>query len=89
MALQSFVEPWPLVISFLIVDRSIQSIGFLGQGMSPSPQCLYLHTGQHDHGINANTFMNLVGFEPTISAIKRTKTAYVLDRAATLIGLSN
>jgi hypothetical protein len=41
MALQPFVGPWPL---FQFFDP-IQSVGFLGRGISPS-QGLYLHTEQ-------------------------------------------
>jgi hypothetical protein len=40
MALQPFVGPWPL---FQLLDL-LQSVGLLGQGISPS-RGRYLHTG--------------------------------------------
>jgi hypothetical protein len=42
MALRPFVEPWPL---FQVLD-SIQSVGLLGRGISPS-EGLYLHIEQY------------------------------------------
>jgi hypothetical protein len=53
--------------SFLIYT---QSVGPLGQGISPS-QGRYLHTEQHKHGINANTPIPRVGFESTIPVVER------------------
>jgi hypothetical protein len=50
MALEPFVGPWPL-LSFLI----LHTVGrLLGRGISQS-QCLYLHTEQQKHRINAYT----------------------------------
>jgi hypothetical protein len=50
MSLQPFVGPWPL---FEFLDLFTQSVGHLGRGISPS-QGRYLHTGQHEHRINAH-----------------------------------
>jgi hypothetical protein len=50
VALQPFVRPWPL---FQFLDLFTQSVGLLGQGISPS-QGSYLHAGQHKHKINAH-----------------------------------
>jgi hypothetical protein len=50
MALENFLEPWPL---FQFLDLFTQSVGLLGRGISPS-QGFYLHTGQHKHRINTH-----------------------------------
>jgi hypothetical protein len=52
--------------------------------ISPS-QCRYLTQTQNKH---RQTRMPRVGFEPMFSAFERVKTVHVLDRAATVIGLS-
>jgi hypothetical protein len=55
----------------------IHSVGLLGRVISPS-QGRYLTQTQ--------TTMPRVGFEATILAFERAKTAHALDRAATVIG---
>jgi hypothetical protein len=68
--------------SFLIYR---ESVGFLGQGISPS-QGRYLHTEKHKHRINAQeTSMPWLGFKPRIPAFERAKTVHALERPATVI----
>jgi hypothetical protein len=67
-------------LSFLIYT---QSVGLLGQGISPS-EGRYLHTEQHKQ--NKHRQMSRVGFEPTITVFERAKKVHVLGRAATVIG---
>jgi hypothetical protein len=72
--------------SFMI---SLQTVGLLGRGISPS-QGLYLNTGQHKHRINTysyQTSMPCVGFEHTIPASERAKTVHDLDRSAVVTAL--
>jgi hypothetical protein len=59
----------------------IGSVRLLRRGISPS-QGRYLHTEQH-----TQTFMPLVGFEPTILVFEPTKTVKALDRTVTVIGI--
>jgi hypothetical protein len=71
MALQPFVEPWPL---FQISWSCTQSVGLLGRWISSS-QGLYLHTDQHKHGINAqNTDIHALSWirthDPSVRASK-------------------
>jgi hypothetical protein len=82
MVLQPFVGPWA-VCQFL--DLFTQSVGLLGRGIIPS-QGRYLHTGQYKRNKHTQTFMPLVGLEPTIPVFKRAKMVHALDRAATVIG---
>jgi hypothetical protein len=67
-----------LFFSFLIYT---QSIGILGQDISPS-QGRYLHKRTH-------ISMLWVGFEPTIPLFEGVKTVHGLNRAATLISNSH
>jgi hypothetical protein len=48
-------------------------------------QDLYLHTGK-TRTKPTQTFMILVGFEPTIQAFEMTKTVRALEGGATVIG---
>jgi hypothetical protein len=60
----------------------------LGRVISSS-QGLYRNKVQHKHRINTythQTSMSYVGFEPTIPASERAKTAHALDRSATVTG---
>jgi hypothetical protein len=82
MALQPFVEPWPL---FQFLDLFTQSVGLLGRGNSPS-QGRYLHTGQHKQNNRTQTPMPQVEFEPMIPVFERAMTVHALDRVATVIG---
>jgi hypothetical protein len=69
--------PRPLFFSFMII---LQRVGLLGRVISSS-QGLYVNTGQHKHRINTythQTFMPCVGYEPTIPASEREKTARLL-----------
>jgi hypothetical protein len=59
-----------------------QSVGLLGQGISPS-QGRYLTQTQNKR---KQTSMLSVGFEPTIPMFERAKTVHVLYRAVTMIG---
>jgi hypothetical protein len=73
-----------LFFSFVIIFT--QSLGLVGRVISPS-QGRYLHTGQHDHRINAHKQRSMpgVGFESTIPAFERAEAVHALDRAATVI----
>jgi hypothetical protein len=85
--LYSPLGPRPLFFSFMII---LQMVGLLGRVISSS-QDLYINTGQQRHRINTythHTSMPYVGFEPTIPASERAKTAHVLDRSATVTGSS-
>jgi hypothetical protein len=84
MALQPFVEPWPL---FQFLELFTRSVGLLGRGISSS-QGLYLHTRQHKQNKRTQTSMPQVGFEPTIPVFERAKTVHALDPADTVIGIS-
>jgi hypothetical protein len=77
MALPAHSGPWPLI---QFRNHFSQTVGFLGRVISPS-QGRYLRTAQ--------TSMPQAGFEPTIPASERAKTAHSLDRAATVIGYMN
>jgi hypothetical protein len=66
--------------SFLMYTQSAR---LLGRGISPS-QGRYLHT-EHKHGINAQTSMSPVGFEPMIPVLGRAITVHALDSAATVV----
>jgi hypothetical protein len=68
------------ILAAFSVSKSIQSVGLLGRGISPS-QGRYVHTEQHKQ-----TSMTWVGLEPTIPVFLRAKTVHALDRAATVIG---
>jgi hypothetical protein len=57
-----------------------QSVGLLGQGISPS-QGRYLHTQK-----STQTCMPQVRFEPMIPVFEVEKTIHVLDHASTVIG---
>jgi hypothetical protein len=59
------------------------SVGLLGRMISPS-QGRYLTQTQ-----NKQTSTPGVGLEPTIPAFELAKTVHVLDRAATVIGMSS
>jgi hypothetical protein len=48
MALQPFVGPWSLLQFHNLYFFFTQTVGLLGQVLSP-PQGLYLYTGQHTH----------------------------------------
>jgi hypothetical protein len=75
----------PLLAAFSVSWSFTKSVGFLRRGISPY-EGRYLHTGQHKHRINAETYLSQAGFKPTIPVSERAKTLYVLDRAATGIG---
>jgi hypothetical protein len=62
---------------FYIVCRTLWT------GDQPVARTLPTQTGQHKHGINAQTSVPQVEFEPTISVFERA----ALDCAATVIGL--
>jgi hypothetical protein len=62
-----------------------ESVGLLGQGISPS-QGSYLTQTQNKH---KQTSMPGVGFEPTIPVFERTKTFHALDRKAKVIGFKS
>jgi hypothetical protein len=62
-----------------------QSVGFLGRGISTT-QGRYLHRTTQTQKKRGDTFIPLVGFEPTIQEFVRAKTFHALDRAATVIG---
>jgi hypothetical protein len=85
MALQHFVEPWPL-LSFVL----LYTVGrTLGGGISPS-QSRYLHIGQHKDRINACAdIYALSGIRTNDSRFERAKTVLALDRAATVIGFKS
>jgi hypothetical protein len=60
-----------------------QSVGLLGQVISPSQVAAYTETQNKRRQIS----MSWVVFEPTIPVFERAKTFHVLDRAATVIGV--
>jgi hypothetical protein len=83
MALPALSGPWPFI---QFGNHFSQTLGLLVRVISPS-KGLYINTGQQKHRINVHTHqtsMLWVGFEPTISAVKRTKTAQALDLGATV-----
>jgi hypothetical protein len=102
MAIQPFVEPWPL---FQFLDT--QSVELLGRGISPL-QGLCLHTELHKHRINAHNtdIHSLSGIRAHDLSVRasedssclrprgycdrlaseRSKTVHALDRAATMTG---
>jgi hypothetical protein len=64
-----------------------QSVGFLGQGISPL-QGRYQHMTTQTQNKHRQTFVPRVGFESTIPVFGRAKTFHALDRATTrTIGL--
>jgi hypothetical protein len=89
--IHSFIHQWLYSLFlgpglfFIFVIFFTQSVGLLGQGISPS-QGLYLYTEQHKQNKRTQTSMSHVRFEPTIPAFERAKTVHVLDREATVIG---
>jgi hypothetical protein len=62
-----------------------QSVGLLGQGVSPSKSRYLLRTTQTENK-RRKTSMPWVAFEPTIPAFERAKICSALHRAATVIG---
>jgi hypothetical protein len=62
-----------------------QAVGFLGRGISPVQGC-YLHRTTQTQNKRRQTSTPLAGYKPTIPVLKRAKTLYALDRAATVIG---
>jgi hypothetical protein len=77
---------WALA-AFAVSWSFTQSVGLLGQEISPS-QGRYLHTGQHEHRINAHKYPSFkLRFEPTIPVFERANRVHALDRAATAIDL--
>jgi hypothetical protein len=83
MALQLFVVPLSL---FQFLDLFTQSVGLLGQGISPS-QGLYLYTEQQKHRINVHIHPCLKWDSSPV--FERAKTVHALDGAATVIGIQD
>jgi hypothetical protein len=83
MALQPFIEPWPLfqfLDLFYIVGRTPST------GDQPVARPLPAHGTTQAQNKRTQTSIPQVGFEPTIPAFQREKTVHALDRAATVTG---
>jgi hypothetical protein len=82
VALQPFVEPWPLFNFFIFytVDRTPW------MGNQPIARPLPAHRTAQTQIKHTQVSMPQVGFEPTILVFDRPKTVHALDRTATLIG---
>jgi hypothetical protein len=76
MALQPFIDPWPLS-RFLILYTVVRT-----PWISLLPGLLQ-HTCQHKYRINAQSSIPRVGFEPTTRMFEGAKTVYALDCAVT------
>jgi hypothetical protein len=85
MALQPFVEPWPL-FSFLIL-YTVGGTPWTGD--QPVARLLPIHRTTQTQNKCTETSMPRVGFEPTTPVFERAKTIHALDRASTVIGLIN
>jgi hypothetical protein len=81
IALLAHLVPRPLI---QFRNHFSQTVGLIGRVISPS-QGRYLNTGQYEHRINIHTKVHVrSGFEPTIPASERAKTAHALNRAVTV-----
>jgi hypothetical protein len=83
MALQAFVEPWPL-FQFLSLVYTGSRTPWTGD--QPVARPLPAHTTAQTQNKRSHTSMSQVGFEPTIPVFERAKTVHALDGAATVIG---
>jgi hypothetical protein len=82
MALQHFVEPWP------IFQFPVLCVVGMTPWTSDQPveRPLPTHRTTQAQNESTQTSMPPMGFEPTISAFERAKTVHALDRAAAVIG---
>jgi hypothetical protein len=76
VALQSFVEPWPL---FQFLDLFTQSVGPLWTGDQPIRRPLPAHRTAQTQNKCTETFMPQVGFKPMIPVFEWAKTFHALD----------
>jgi hypothetical protein len=81
MALQPFVETWPL---FQVLDLSHGRTPSTGDQHVVRP--LRAHRTAQRQNKHTQTSMPWVGFKPTIPVCERTKTVHALYLAATVIG---
>jgi hypothetical protein len=81
MALEPFVEPWPL-FRFL-VPYIVGRTPWMGDQPDARPLLIY-RTAQTQNK-RTQTSMPRVGFESTTPVFERAKTVHALDRAATVI----
>jgi hypothetical protein len=70
--------------SFLIHTQSVE---LLGQGINLVARSLPTHRTTQTQNKRTQTFMPLLGFEPTIPVFERSKTIHASDRAAIVIGV--
>jgi hypothetical protein len=83
MALQPFVEPWPL----LQFRNPLYTNGRSPCAGNQPVASRYLYTGRNKHRINAYTDIHaLSGIRNPIPAFELAKTVHALDRADTVIG---
>jgi hypothetical protein len=84
MALQPFVEPWPLFqfdLFFYTVGRTPWT------GEQPVARPLPAHRTAQAQNKRTQTSMPQIGFEPTTPVFQRAKTIHILDLSATVIGI--
>jgi hypothetical protein len=74
MAIQHFVGPWPLFLSFIIL-YAVGRTPWTGDKPVARP---LLHTEQHKQNKRTQGFMPRVGFEPTILVFERVKTVHAV-----------
>jgi hypothetical protein len=86
MALQPFVEPWPLLLfrNIFYTDGKTP-----WEGDQPLARSLPTHRATQTQNKSSQTTMPWEEFDPTIPMLERAKTVHVLDHAATVIGLRN
>jgi hypothetical protein len=84
MALQPFVEPWPL---FQLLDLLHSRWDSFDGGSARRKAATCAHRTAQTQNKRTQTFMSQVGFEPTIPVFERAKTVHALDRASTVMGL--
>jgi hypothetical protein len=83
MALQSFVRPWPLIFSFVILYVGGRT-PFMGD--QPVERPLPVHKTTQTRNKCTLTFMPRVRFKPTTPVFERAQTVHALDHGATVIG---
>jgi hypothetical protein len=82
MALQPFIEPWPL-FQFLHIFYTVGKTSWTGD--QPVARPFPAHRTARTQNKRIQTTMRQVRFEPTIPAFERAKKVYAPDRAATVI----
>jgi hypothetical protein len=85
MALQPFVEPWPLFQFLELLHSRYDSLDVVEPVVRPLPA----HRTAQTQNKCTQTSMPQAGFEPTIKVFERAKTVHSLDRAAAGIGWIN